>query len=336
MEYTSMRSQQLSVLANILLFAAVLTAAPQAATPQESATAGGKNSSEKLPFADARNMTVMVFFADPPPRRGMLPIAHADASGSGVWVGKTGYVATCQHVIASWHGPFKIGFARNAYVAEGGVTITIGASVNLWDADLVASDPDSDVAILKAHVSPGNAEPPPLVTGVPIAGERVITPQIPVSPKGAVLRTDFPASGETLLLAGYPIWQRTLILQIGPATGVNFLEGSTNHVASGLRIFLSLVSNPGNSGGPIFDTKGRVVGLLEGNLLAPVTQDLQGVKYQAYCGWAPIGPDGRPNLDSAGNPPPPPAPCWQNSGISYAVPARSIAELAKKNNIDLE
>lgn len=113
-------------------------------------------------------------------------------------------------------------------------------------------------------------------------------------------------------------------------------EFVTNHVASGLRIFLSLVSNPGNSGGPILDAGGRVVGLLEGNLLTPVTKDRQGTKYLAYCGLAPIGPDGRPNLDSAGNPPPPPAPCLQNSGISFAIPARSIAELAKKNNINLE
>jgi S1-C subfamily serine protease len=249
-----MRLSQLAVLANVLLFAMGVTAAAQhGAALQKSTPTSGKNSSEQLPFADARNMTVMVFFADPPPRQGMLPIAHSTASGSGVWVGRTGYVATCQHVIAGWPGPFKIGFARNAYVAEGGVTITVGATVNVWDADLVASDPESDVAILKAHVSPSNAAPAPLVTGAPVPGERVITPQIPVSPKGAALRTDFPAPGEDLLLAGYPISQKTLILQIGPSTGINFLEGSTNHVASGLKIFLSLVSNPGNSGGPVLD-----------------------------------------------------------------------------------
>ena len=81
-----------------------------------------------------------------------------------MWIGKAGYVATCQLVVRSWHGPFKIGFARSAYVNEGNISITMGATVNVWDADLVASDPDSDIAILKAHIAPGNAEPQPLVS----------------------------------------------------------------------------------------------------------------------------------------------------------------------------
>ncbi len=335
-----MRPSQPAVPATILLFGTVLAAAPQAVVPKKPAlkpTITEESSPKQLPFGDARNMTLMVFYADPPPGPGMYPVVHGNARGSGVWIGKNGYVATCQHVIANWRGPFKIGFARNAYVAEGGVTISIGAPVNVWDADLVASDPVSDVAILKARVSPGDVQLAPLVTGSPVAGEKLITPQTPVLPKGAALRTDFPVPGETLLLAGYPIGQKTLILQIGPATGVNFLEQSTNYAASGLKIFLSLVSNPGNSGGPILDAEGRVVGLLEGNLLAPVVANNEnGNTYQAYCGWVPIGLDGRPALDSAGNPPPPPAPCVQNSGISYAVPARDIAELAKKNNINLE
>jgi S1-C subfamily serine protease len=160
-----MRFSQLAVLANMLFVAAGLTAAPQASAPKKSTSSEAKNSFEQLPFADARNMTVMVFFADPPPQQGMLPIAHSIASGSGVWIGKTGYIATCEHVVRNWHGPFKIGFARSAFVNEGGVSVTIGATLNTWDADLVASDPDSDVAILKAHVSPSAAQPAPLVTG---------------------------------------------------------------------------------------------------------------------------------------------------------------------------
>src|SRR5579862_3290000 len=226
-----MRHAQLAALSNIVLFVAVAVAMPKAATPQESKQSRTKSTSEQLPFADARNMTLMVLYADPAPQQGMLPIAHANASGSGVWVGEKGYVATCQHVTAPWAGPFKIGFARNPYVAEGGVTITIGTPVNVWDADLVASDPDSDVAILKAHVTPKDAEPTPMVTGNAVPGERVISTEMRVSPKGAKLRTDFPVPGEALLLAGYPIGLRTLILQIGPATGVDFPGNSRSHTA---------------------------------------------------------------------------------------------------------
>jgi Trypsin-like peptidase domain len=236
-----MRLTQLAFLAGILLFGAVLIAAPQGAAPIKSTPPTQKSSPEQLPYKDARNMTLMIFYADPAPRSDMHPVPHGDAKGSGVWVGKNGYVATCQHVIANWRSPFKIGFARNAYVAEGGASVSIGAPVNIWDADLVASDAVSDVAILKAHVSPGNAQVAPIVTGSGVAGEQVITTQVPVLPKGAILRTSFPVPGEILLLAGYPIGQKTLIMQIGPATGVNFLEQSTNHTASGLKIFLSLV-----------------------------------------------------------------------------------------------
>jgi S1-C subfamily serine protease len=329
-----MRLSQLAVFAKILLFVSILTeGASQAATFQGSALCGEKNNSDQPPFADARNMTVMVFLADPAPQHGMPSIAHAHASGSGVWVGKKGYVATCQHVVASWHGAFKIGFSRNAYVAEGGANITVGASVHFWDADLVASDPDSDVVILKAHVSPADAEPSDVVTGSLVAGERVITPQIQVAPKGASLRTDYPVPGEVLLLSGYPIGQKTLILQIGSATGVNFPEDSMNYTASGLRIFLSLVSNPGNSGGPILDAQGRVVGLLEANLTSPI-RDEEG--RQLYSPTVKYEATGKLAKDPSGQFLYGISPLRQNSGISVAVPSRAISELAKNNKINLE
>ncbi len=322
------------MLLNAILLATILTqAAPQEGITHGSKSARENNSSEELPFADARNMTVMVFFADPAPQLGMLPVVHGSASGSGVWIGKTGYVATCQHVVAGWRGTFKVGFAQSAYVAEGAVGIAVSAPLNVWDADLVASDPDSDVAILKAHVLPSNATPSPLVTGSPVVGNHVITPQIQVTPKGSSLRIDYPTPGEVLLLSGYPIGQRTLILQIGSATGLNFPEGSTNYTASGLRLFLSLVSNPGNSGGPIFDVYGRVVGLLEGNLNSPI-RDKEG--RQLYSPTVKYDAAGNLAKDQLGQYLFDISPLRQNSGISIAVPSRAISELAKKNNINLE
>jgi S1-C subfamily serine protease len=293
-----------------------------------------QNNLQQLPFADARNMTLMIFFADAAPHQGMLPIAHAQASGSGVWIGKTGYVATCYHVIESWrHGPFKIGFARSAYVSEGTSSVTIEATVNLWDADLVASDPSSDVAILKAHISPGKAEPEPLVTGSSLGGT-MVTRQTPLSPKGATLRTEFPGLGETLLLAGYPLGERTLILQTGSATGIDFPPSpDLRHGASGLRIFLSLVSNPGNSGGPVLDADGKVIGLLEGNLPSPIRDELG---RQVYSPKVKLDANGQPTRDPAGQPQFEIIPLQQNSRISLAVPARFIAELAGKNQINLD
>jgi len=296
--------------------------------------------SEQLPFADARNMTLMIFLADPPRAPGTLPVARGEAVGSGVWIGKAGYVVTCYHVVNDWHGPFKIGFARNAFVNEGGgVTLHMGAALNIWTADLVASDPDADIAILKAAVTPDQAQPNNLVSGSPLGGSQV-TPQVPLTPKGSVLRAEFPKLGESLLLAGYPlagypVENRTLILQTGAATGLDFPPTGdfVRRGERGLRIFLSLVSNPGNSGGPVFDAEGHVVGLLEGNLPSPI-RDERGValKYKRQR----LDQNGNPLFDNNNQPVLEDAIFWQNSGISLAVPARLIARLAEQQHISLE
>lgn len=97
---------------------------------------------------------------------------------------------------------------------------------------------------------------------------------------------------------------------------------------------LSLVSNPGNSGGPVFGHDGNVVGLLEGNLLSPM-KDLDD-KQILSCLRAKLDPVGKPLVDQVGNPILESTPCVQNSGISFAVPAQFIIDLAKKNNIDLQ
>jgi S1-C subfamily serine protease len=230
---------------------------PQTKAPTPAAH---KNPAQQLPFADARNMTVIIPWAPaphPPLSPGMpsMPGGMPVAIGSGVWLAKQGYIATCQHVIGNRSGPFKIGIAREPYVTAGGaMNISIMGAVNLIAADLVASDPDTDVAILKAQQTPDQVRPGPLVSGNVSPS---VTPQTPISPKGAALNTDFPQRGETLLVAGFPIPENTpntLVLQTGVATGFFSNPHAANSPpASALRIMLSLVSNPGNSGGPVLD-----------------------------------------------------------------------------------
>jgi S1-C subfamily serine protease len=295
-----------------------------------------KHSSQQLPFAGARDMTVMIFWADPPTTPGGRPHAKPVPGGSGVWIGKTGYVATCYHVIANWTGPFKIGIARDPYITEGQLSVSITGTVNTFVAVLVASDPGADIAILKAETPPENIHPMPLVSGAPMG--TLITPQHRVSPRGGTLKTKLPEQGNTVLLAGFPLShdaEDTLILQTGMATGFFSLpQTQPTPPSSALRIMLSLVSNPGNSGGPVFDTDGKVVGLLEGNLLSPIRQP---PNTPAICYSAKLNPDGSPVLDTEKNPVPDKAIwCQQNSGISFAVPAKLIADLAKRNNIDLQ
>lgn len=281
-----------------------------------------EDSAERLPFAEARNIAVIVLSV--PPHSIPTPV------GSGVWIGKQGYVATCQHVVAGSPGPFKIGIADEPYFAEGSANISITSSATVIDVDVIDSDPATDVAILKAHSTPEAVQISPLASGnLP----RSLTPQTRISPKGATLNTNFPEAGRTLLLAGFPLGENTLVLQVGIMTGFLSIPKTPNVLpASTLRMMLSLVSNPGNSGGPVLDTNGHVVGLLEGNLMSPVKSDQYGPE---YCTRVSLGTDGQPLRDASGNVKFEPIQCMQNSGISYAVPAKSIMDLAKRKNLSL-
>jgi hypothetical protein len=138
------------------------------------------------------------------------------------------------------------------------------------------------------------------------------------------------------LLAGYPLDQTTLILQTGISTGEGYFPertGDPEIPSHGRRLMLSLVSNPGNSGGPVFNRDGKIVGLLKGNLLSPMRD--KDDKQQLVCLRVKLDSLGNPVKDISGQPVAEYTPCEQNSGISIAVPAQFISELAKKNNIDL-
>ena len=81
------------------------------------------------------------------------------------------------------------------------------------------------------------------------------------------------------------------------------------------------------------DAAGQLVGLLEGNLPSPI-RDSQG--RQLLSPTLKRDSDGNPLRDPSGQLVYDITPLNQKSGISIAVPARAIAELAKKNNISLE
>jgi len=76
------------------------------------------------------------------------------------------------------------------------------------------------------------------------------------------LNIEFPLEGEEVLLSGFPLDGKSLIITNGSANHVGYPGALTSR--QGLRIFVTASVNPGNSGGPVVDGKGEVIGLLEG------------------------------------------------------------------------
>ena len=96
---------------------------------------------------------------------------------------------------------------------------------------------------------------------------------------------------------------------------------------------LSVVSNPGNSGGPVLDSTGTVVGLLEGNLMSPIRDENN---HEVVSPRVRLDPAGNPMREANGNFLFEVAPLSQNSGISFAVPAKFILKLASEKNLQLQ
>jgi S1-C subfamily serine protease len=124
---------------------------------------------------------------------------------------------------------------------HGGVTLTRKGGG--WQGEIVALDPKNDLALIRMNAKPAG-----------------------IAPLWQSTRTTPPSTGDELLLIGSPFG----------------LEGSvTRGVVSRVTwaaIQTDAAANPGNSGGPAIDTRGRVVGVLIGgggenvNFAVPIRQ----------------------------------------------------------------
>ncbi len=160
-------------------------------------------------------------------------------TGSGFVVSARGHVLTSAHVVDD---------CREVRVERAGRAVA---------ASTLASDPDSDLAVLAAQGEGG-----------PSAAWR----------EGRGLRP-----GDTVVVTGYPL--SGLLTQMNVTSGnVSALSGPRND----LRLFqITAPVQPGNSGGPVLDTSGNVVGVVVGKLdaveVARVTGDIpQNVNFAVH------------------------------------------------------
>ncbi len=164
----------------------------------------------------------------------VLVVRSPSGQGSGFLVNKKGFLITNFHVI---RGQKRISVTR--FIERDGVL----QRKTYEDVDIVAVDPFHDLAVLKIQES---EDDPPL-------------PRTVLAPEGA---TRF---GETIFVIGNPLGlERTVTKGIVSQVARNFAG----------RLFLQVDApvNPGNSGGPLFNERGEVIGVI--NMGIPVMEGL--------------------------------------------------------------
>lgn len=184
------------------------------------------------------------------------------SSGSGVWISEKGYVATALHVVTESEGPIEVRVGIEGWYDFERQNIAY-ANFQVYTASVVARDRESDIAILKVEKDPF-ANPPGVFLKTP---EREFRAEVAV----ASPQKKLPTAGELVILSGYPLNRPDLLTQTGNVAGVGFPERVTD--LKKLRILLSLISNPANSGGPVLNENGKLIGVLQGNLPSPVKDE---------------------------------------------------------------
>ncbi|MGH8144309.1 MAG: S1C family serine protease [Steroidobacteraceae bacterium] len=158
---------------------------------------------------------------DKPLASGAADEPEPDAIGSGVVVTKSGEILTALHVISStdrW--------------------VVVFADGSKSDAQVVGSQPENDLAVLKPRRLPDELQPAALAS---TAGLR---------------------PGDEVVATGFPFG-------IGPSVTAGVVSGlkrefddPDNHRKFTNLIQFDAAVNPGNSGGPLVDRKGEVVGIV--------------------------------------------------------------------------
>jgi Trypsin-like peptidase domain/Protein of unknown function (DUF1349) len=188
---------------------------------------------ESLPLqtvAAIKDATVMITTTDPgDPGSGM--------SGSGFLFrvdGKTGYIATNDHVISPTKGLFNNRPAIKVVLRSG------ARGERMLPAEVVATSPESDLAIVRI------ADVPDLPAPIDLARETELVETMPVYVFG------FPFGKGLALGRGRP----SVVVGKGSVSSIR-----RNDEGRLVAVLIDGALNPGNSGGPVVDTQGRLVGV---------------------------------------------------------------------------
>lgn len=125
----------------------------------------------------------------------------------------------------------------NAHVVSGATDVQIRFADGRWrSASVVGTDPSSDLAVVEVQDPPDSADPLPLVEDQPAIGTEVLAIGNPYGLEGSVTS--------------------------GLVSGVNRLIPAPNGYTIPDAIQTGAPVNPGNSGGPLVNLEGEVVGVI--------------------------------------------------------------------------
>lgn len=148
---------------------------------------------------------------------------QAENRGSGFFIDDQGHIVTTAHVILE---------AKHVWIQ---VPIL---GQQLLHADIVSICPERDIALLKLHEKDAQH----------IRTSLTSIPYLMLGDSDTVKRTD------SVLVLGYPLGQYRLKSATGVVSGREFVQGHS-------LIQITAPVNPGNSGGPLLNVQGQVIGI---------------------------------------------------------------------------
>jgi S1-C subfamily serine protease len=181
------------------------------------------------------------------------PIGENASTGSGFVVSPEGHIITNRHVVRLWE--YEPEWTRNNYTGEVREVKVIFADHNSNDAvpaEVVelSDSQDLDVAILRVPPFPG----------------------MPVL-RNFNRDVSSLSQGDAVAVIGYPFGAELFEFTKAQKAETSFSQGHISKVTPG-KIQIDAPANPGNSGGPIFDEEGRVIGILTQGLASMGAQNI--------------------------------------------------------------
>jgi S1-C subfamily serine protease len=177
--------------------------------------------------------------ATPKPKSRTQPSRKLGSTGSGFFVSKLGHLITNEHVVNR---------CRKVTVGDNAKTQVI--------ATVLETDRRNDLALLRISTTKmASAKTKSLITKLGIA-------IVPLATQG-LLRSEEVELGEDVLVAGFPfgdIFSNTIKVTKGIVSANRGMGDDTGQFQ------IDAAVQPGNSGGPIYDSRGNIVGVVVSQL----------------------------------------------------------------------